>query len=150
MINELKNIVTKSYGSRINWNEYFMSLALLISSRSPSMKLKVGAIIVKDNRVISSGYNGYPSGCQHISIHRDNHEINTIHAEQNAISDAARRGVAVQNSTIYITHYPCINCCKYIISSGINNIIYLDDYKNDEIVSKLFGECNISISKYNL
>jgi len=148
MINELKNIVTKSYGSRINWNEYFMSLALLISSRSPSMKLKVGAIIVKDNRVISSGYNGYPSGCQHISIHRDNHEINTIHAEQNAISDAARRGVAVQNSTIYITHYPCINCCKYIISSGINNIIYLDDYKNDEIVSKLFGECNISIRKY--
>jgi len=148
MINELKNIVTKSYGPRINWIEYFMSLALLISSRSPSMKLKVGAIIVKDNRVISSGYNGYPSGCQHISIHRDNHEINTIHAEQNTISDAARRGVAVQNSTIYITHYPCINCCKYIISSGINNIIYLDDYKNDEIVSKLFGECNISIRKY--
>lgn len=149
MINELKNIVTKSYGSRINWNEYFMSLALLISSRSPSMKLKVGAVIVKDNRVISSGYNGYPSGCKHISIHRDNHEINTIHAEQNAISDAARRGVAVQNSTIYITHYPCINCCKYIISSGINNIVYLDDYKNDEIVSKLFGECNISINKYD-
>ena len=149
MINELKNIVTKSYGSRINWNEYFMSLALLISSRSPSMKLKVGAVIVKDNRVISSGYNGYPSGCKHISIHRDNHEINTIHAEQNAISDAARRGVAVQNSTIYITHYPCINCCKYIISSGINNIVYLDNYKNDEIVSKLLEECNISINKYD-
>ena len=149
MINELKNIVTKSYGSRINWNEYFMSLALLISSRSPSMKLKVGAVIVKDNRVISSGYNGYPSGCKHISIHRDNHEINTIHAEQNAISDAARRGVAVQNSTIYITHYPCINCCKYIISSGINNIVYLDDYKNDIIVSKLLEECNISINKYD-
>lgn len=149
MINELKNIVTKSYGSRINWNEYFMSLSLLISSRSPSMKLKVGAVIVKDNRVISSGYNGYPSGCKHISIHRDNHEINTIHAEQNAISDAARRGVALQNSTIYITHYPCINCCKYIISSGINNIVYLDDYKNDEIVSKLLEECNISINKYD-
>ena len=149
MINELKNIVTKSYGSRINWNEYFMSLALLISSRSPSMKLKVGAVIIKDNRVISSGYNGYPSGCAHISINRDNHEINTIHAEQNAISDAARRGVALQNSTIYITHYPCINCCKYIISSGINNIIYLDDYKNDIIVNKLLEECNISIKRYN-
>ena len=65
---------------RLSWDEYFMSLCVLTASRSPSKKLKVGALIVKDNRIISSGYNGYPSGLPHISIERDNHEQNTIHA----------------------------------------------------------------------
>jgi dCMP deaminase len=133
--------------SRLHWDEYFMSIGLLISSRSPSTRLKVGAVIVKDNRIISSGYNGYPSGCQHISIVRDNHEQNTIHAEQNAISDAARRGTAVEGATIYITHFPCINCCKYIISAGIKEIRYLDDYKNDELVPLLCGESGVVLKK---
>jgi len=133
---------------RIEWDEYFASITKLISSRSPSAKLKVGAVIIKDKRIISSGYNGYPSGCEHISIHRDGHEINTIHAEQNAISDAARRGVAIENATIYITHYPCINCAKYIISSGIKEVIYLEDYNNDQIVKVLFDSCNINLRKY--
>ena len=132
---------------RLSWDEYFMSIALLISCRSPSNRLKVGSVIVKDNRIISSGYNGFPSGCQHISIVRDNHEQNTIHSEQNAISDAARRGTAVDGSTIYITHYPCINCCKYIISSGIKEIKYNEDYRNDDLVSILLDECGIKISK---
>lgn len=133
--------------SRLHWDEYFMSIGLLISSRSPSTRLKVGAVIVKDNRIISSGYNGYPSGCKHISIVRDNHEQNTIHAEQNAISDAARRGTAVEGSIIYITHFPCINCCKYIISAGIKEIKYLDDYKNDELVPLLCGESGVVLKK---
>lgn len=133
---------------RIEWDEYFASITKLISSRSPSTKLKVGAVIIKDKRIISSGYNGYPSGCEHISIHREGHEINTIHAEQNAISDAARRGVAIENATIYITHYPCINCAKYIISSGIKEVIYLEDYNNDQIVKVLFDSCNINLRKY--
>jgi dCMP deaminase len=136
-----------NFHSRLGWDEYFMSIAMLISSRSPSPRLKVGAVIVKDNRIIASGYNGYPAGCQHISIVRDNHEQNTIHAEQNAISDAARRGTAVEGATIYITHYPCINCCKYIISSGIKEIRFYEDYKNDELVPILCNETGVSLKK---
>ena len=107
---------------RLSWNEYFTSIALLASLRSPSPKLKVGSVIIRDNRVISTGYNGYPSGCPHNSINRNGHEQNTIHAEQNAIADAARRGVSIQASTIYVTHRPGINCAKFIISSGITKI----------------------------
>ena len=132
---------------RISWEEYFMGIALLISSRSPSKRLKVGSVIVKDNRIISAGYNGFPSGTPHISIMRDDHEQNTLHAEQNAIADAARRGTSIQDSTIYITHYPCINCTKFIIASGIKEIIYYDNYRNDEIVNKLLEDAKIKINK---
>ena len=142
---KIKELTTNN---RLSWDEYFMSLCLLTASRSPSKKLKVGALIVKDNRIISSGYNGFPAGLPHISIERDNHEQNTIHAEQNAISDAAKRGVSVNESTIYITHYPCINCLKYILSSGISTIKYLHDYKNDEIIPKIIENTDVSITKY--
>ena len=132
---------------RLSWHEYFMSIALLISSRSPSKRLRVGSVIVKNNRIISAGYNGFPSGTPHISIMRDEHEQNTLHAEQNAIADAARRGTSIENSTIFITHYPCINCTKFIIASGIKEIIYYEDYRNDEIVTKLLEDAKIKISK---
>lgn len=137
----------KDEDNRISWEEYFMGIALLISSRSPSKRLKVGSVIVKDNRIISAGYNGFPSGTPHISIMRDDHEQNTLHAEQNAIADAARRGTPIQDSTIYITHYPCINCTKFIIASGIKEIIYYDNYRNDEIVNKLLEDAKINIKK---
>lgn len=144
-----KDFIEKFYekDSRPSWEEYFAELSLLISMRSPSSRLKVGAVIVKDNRVISSGYNGFPSGCEHRSIVFDGHEQNTIHAEQNAISDAARRGTAVEGSTIYVTHFPCIHCCKYIISSGVKNVVYLSDYKNSELVLDLFRESGVNLRK---
>lgn len=145
-IKELQNLINNN-DDRLNWKTYFISVALLISSRSPSSKLKVGSVIVNNNRIISSGYNGYPAGTPHISIHRDNHEINTIHAEQNAISDAASRGVAVKDSSIYITHFPCINCIKYIIASGIKEVYYLNDYKNDDVVYELVQKSNLKITK---
>jgi len=144
IFDQLKSI-TNNY--RSSWDEYFMGTSIWISSRSPSDRLKVGAVIVNNNRIISAGYNGFPAGAPHISIVRDNHEQNTIHAEQNAISDAARRGATIDQSTIYITHFPCINCTKCIISSGIKEIIYLDDYKNDNIVMDLLNASNIKISK---
>jgi dCMP deaminase len=78
---------------------------------------------------------------------RHSHEQNTIHAEQNAIADAARRGVSIQDTTIYITHRPCINCAKFIISSGIIKIKYLSDYRNDDLVDQLLNASNISIEK---
>jgi len=142
IINSIKNTT-----HRLSWDEYFMTTAFLISSRSPSKRLHVGSVIVKDNRIISTGYNGYPAGTPHISIVRDNHEQNSIHAEQNAVCDAAKRGVSIINSTIYVTHFPCINCAKVIISSGINIVKYKEEYKHDEIVDELFKVSNIIVEK---
>lgn len=144
---EVIRAVLSATPDRLHWDEYFMSIALLISSRSPSERLKVGSIIVKENRVISSGYNGFPAGAPHTSIMQDGHEMNTIHSEQNAISDAAKRGVAIDGATIYITHFPCIHCAKYILSSGIRNVIYLDDYRNNSLVIELFQQSGVSITK---
>lgn len=130
---------------RLNWNEYFMSIALLASCRSPCSRLKVGSVIVKDNHIISMGYNGFLTGAPHNSIIVDGHEQATIHSEINAITDCAKRGVSVDNSIIYITHYPCINCFKSIASCGIQKIIYLDDYNNNPIVAILAKDSGIEI-----
>jgi len=147
ILTNIKEIINTNIDKRIDYDTYFMSIALLISSRSPSEKLKVGSIIVNNNRILSSGYNGFPEKTPHVSIHRDNHEINTIHSEINSICDAAKRGININNSTIYITHYPCLNCTKSIISAGIKKIIYLDDYKNDDVVSTLLLNSGIQIIK---
>ena len=133
---------------RISWQTYFIEIAKLSSVRSPCSRLQVGCVIVKDNRIISMGYNGFLSGCPHRSIIKDNHEQATIHAEMNAISDAARRGVSLCGSVAYITHYPCLNCFKALASSGIKHIVYDKDYRNDEIVSKLNHDQFVKIDKY--
>ena len=132
---------------RVIWDEYFMSTAVLASCRSPCKRLQVGSVIVKDNRVISMGYNGYISGALHISRVQDNHEQSIVHSEINAITDCAKRGVSLDKSTIYITHYPCINCFRAIASCGISQIFYLDDYNNNPIVLNLCNDANIKISK---
>ena len=122
---------------RISWNNYFMEIAKLASIRSPCDRLKVGCVLVKNNRLISMGYNGFLGGCEHISILRDDHEQATIHAEINSITDAAKRGVSVQDSVAYITHYPCLNCFKALASSGIKTVFYASDYRNDEVINQL-------------
>ena len=139
----------KNHNQRLNWDEYFMSMTLLISIRSSCHRLHVGCIIVKNKRVISAGYNGFIAGLPHHSVVRDGHEQNTVHAEQNAIVDAARRGVSLEGSTAYITHYPCIVCAKLLIAAGINNIIYHKDYKNDELVIELLQQSKVNIKKFN-
>jgi dCMP deaminase len=121
---------------RPTWDEYFTQLAQVTSTRSSCERLQVGCVLVRDNRVISQGYNGYMAGCPHISIVRDNHEQATIHAEQNAIADCAKRGVSCEGTTAYITHFPCIICMRLLIASGIKTIKYIEDYKNDELVSR--------------
>ena len=146
-VQQLSSLIESWKSDRCSWDEYFSCISLLISTRSPSKRLKVGSVIVKNNRIISAGYNGFPSGTPHVSIMRDSHEQNTIHAEQNAIADAARRGVSIDKSTIYITHRPCINCTKFIISSGIKHIKYLKDYRNDDLVEKLLKTSHISLQK---
>ena len=138
----------QTHSNRLNWDEYFMSMALLISIRSSCHRLHVGCIIVKNNRVISAGYNGFISGLPHNSVVRDGHEQNTVHAEQNAIVDAARRGVSLEGSTAYVTHYPCIVCSKLLIAAGIKKIIYHRDYKNDDLVYDLFHQSHIDVNKF--
>lgn len=123
MISSVKALV-ESQTARPTWDEYHMSAAYLMSSRSPSIKKKVGSVIVRDRRIISSGYNGFPPGMNHAPVYHDKKEINTIHAEQNAIADAARRGVSLEFTTLYSTYEPCLDCAKFIIASGITSVIY--------------------------
>lgn len=139
--------LTKNNTERLNWDEYFMSIALLASKRSPCSRLNVGSVIVKNNRIISMGYNGYIPGAPHISRIENNHEQSIIHSEINAISDCAKRGTSLKDSKIYITHYPCINCFRSIAACEIKEIIYLNDYNNNSIIQELANESNIMIKK---
>jgi len=126
-----------------------MATAILIASRSSCERLNVGCVLVSGgehkNRIIAAGYNGFLPGAPHISRLRDGHEQATVHAEQNAISDAAKRGISVQGATAYITHFPCVNCAKILSSAGVQAIKYHQDYRNDSIVTELLAESNIII-----
>ena len=130
---------------RLDWDEYFMSIAVLASCRSPCERLNVGSVIVKNNRIISMGYNGYIPGAPHISRVLDGHEQSIIHGEINAITDCAKRGVSLEGSKIYITHFPCPNCFRSIAACGIKEVFYLKDYNNSTIVQELAKDSNISI-----
>ena len=141
---------SENVNTRIEWDDYFMSIALLASQRSPCKRLQVGSVVVKDDRLISMGYNGYICGAPHISRVKDNHEQSIIHSEINAITDCAKRGTSLSNSKIYVTHYPCINCFRSIAASNIKEIVYLNDYNNDEIVATLAGDASINIRKLDV
>jgi len=133
--------------SRLSWGEYFIATAFLISSRSPDKRLKVGCVLVRNNHVISMGYNGFLPKVEHQSFMENGHEQATVHAEQNSIADCAKRGVETENAIAYITHYPCINCFKILASSGISKIYYRDDYRNHDLVKILANQSNIPIIK---
>jgi len=127
-----------------------MATAVLISTRSSCERLNVGCVIVTaggahKNRIVAAGYNGHLPGSPHTSRMRDGHEQATVHAEQNAISDAARRGSSVEGCTAYVTHYPCINCAKILASAGIAKICYRLDYHNDPLVEPMLAEAGIEI-----
>ena len=128
---------------RPNWDTYFKKIALVTKERSPCERLQVGCVLVKENRIVSQGYNGFLPGCPHKSVVRDNHEQATVHAEQNAITDCAKRGVSCNHADAYITHYPCVNCMKMLCASGIQNIYYINDYNNDKLVEYFFRESRI-------
>ena len=125
---------------RPDWDSYFMEIVEVTARRSPCSRLKVGCLLVKDNRIVSQGYNGFLPGRPHESIVRDGHEQATVHAEQNAICDCAKRGVSCDGATAYITHYPCIVCTRLLVASGIKEIKYINDYNNDPLVSVIAGD----------
>ena len=132
---------------RPSWDAYFKEITSVTAKRSACHRLHVGCLIVKENRIISQGYNGYLPGAPHEQVMRDGHEIATVHAEQNAVTDCAKRGVSCNNATAYITHYPCINCMKIMCAAGIREIKYIDDYRNDDMIPYFANLSNISISK---
>jgi len=135
------------YMERPSWDEYFKEIVQVTSKRSPCNRLKVGCLLVKENRIVSQGYNGYLPDCPHKSIIRDNHEQAKVHAEQNAICDCAKRGVSTMGCVAYITHYPCIICTRLLLASGINEIKYIEDYKNDELVDYFCNQKNVKVEK---
>ncbi|MCR5183952.1 MAG: dCMP deaminase [Opitutales bacterium] len=152
---ELDAVFSESFSAtgteRPSWDEYFMAMALLVALRSACGRLHVGCVLVSSgkypNRVIAAGYNGFLPGAPHCSQVRDGHEQATVHAEQNAISDAAKRGVSVQGAIAYITHFPCINCAKILAAAGISEVRYFHDYHNDDLVLPLFESVGIKVTK---
>jgi dCMP deaminase len=140
--------------ARKSWDEYFMSIAELVAQRSTCMRRHVGAVIVMDKRILATGYNGAPSGTAHcieigclrekMNIPRgERHEIcRGIHAEQNAIIQAANFGVNISTGVIYTTHQPCFICTKMIINAHISKIIYKEEYP-DELAIEMLKEAKI-------
>ncbi len=143
--------ITAHLAERPSWGAYFMATALLLASRSSCERLHVGCVVVSGgenrNRIVAAGYNGFLPGAAHISRVRDSHEQATVHAEQNAIADAARRGVALDGATIYVTHFPCINCAKILAAAGVREIVYHSDYHNDELVPAILSESNVTLTQ---
>jgi len=141
----------KNFKRRPSWDEYFMATAVLIATRSNCERLHVGCVIVaggeRKNRLVAAGYNGFLPGTPHVSRVRDGHEQATVHAEQNAIADAARRGSSVAGCIAYVTHYPCVNCAKVFAAAGIAEIRYRSDYHNDPIVAQLMTDAGVTLQK---
>ncbi len=139
------------FPTRPTWDEYFMATAVLMSSRSNCERLHVGCVIVtggeRKNRIVAAGYNGFLPGTPHVSRVRHGHEQATVHAEQNAVADAARRGSSVEGCVAYVTHYPCINCAKILAAAGIAEVRYRKDYSNDPIVATLLADAGVKILK---
>ena len=142
-------------------DEYFMEMAFLVSKRSTCLRRRVGAVIVRDKHVISTGYNGSPRGtkhCEELGCIRQQlnipsgtrHELcRGVHAEQNAITQAAYFCTSVANATIYTTTFPCSMCAKILINAGITEVVYADGYV-DDLSKKLFAETNIKVREYKL
>jgi len=146
--------------SRPGWDEYFISIAKLVSERSTCLRRKVGAVLVKDKRILATGYNGAPSNIAHCEItgcireklkvpSGERHELcRGLHAEQNAFLQAALHGVSVKGATIYATIQPCIICTKMIINAGIKKVVILGNYP-DKMAKDFLREAGIRVKVLN-
>ncbi len=141
---------------RPSWDEYFMDITLLVAKRTTCLRRAVGAVIVKDKRILSTGYNGTPTGIAHCAEtgclreklkvpSGERHELcRGVHAEQNAIIQAAFYGVSIEGASLYCTTFPCSICAKMIINSGIKEIYYKFGY-SDPMSEEMFKEADISL-----
>jgi dCMP deaminase len=144
---------------RPSWDEYFMTLAEEVATRTTCLRRAVGAIIVKDRRILATGYNGVPSGLRHCSEtgclrqklgvpSGQRHEIcRGLHAEQNAIIQAARYGIDISGASIYITTQPCVVCAKMLINADIQEVVYQNPYP-DELSQELLAESGMRMRVY--
>ncbi|MEK6795140.1 MAG: dCMP deaminase family protein [Spirochaetota bacterium] len=144
---------------RPDWHRYFIDIAKLVATRSTCLRRSVGAVIVKDKRLIATGYNGAPAGLKHCDElggclrqklgipSGERHEIcRATHAEQNAIIQAARHGSAIEGSDLYCTHQPCSLCAKMIINAGIKRIFFIEGYPDDFALS-FIKEAGLELTK---
>jgi dCMP deaminase len=141
---------------RPDWNHYFMQIATVVATRSTCMRRQVGALLVLNKRILSTGYNGAPSGLSHcleVGCLREQlkvpsgerHELcRGLHAEQNAIIQAAVHGVAIKDSVLYCTHYPCALCAKMLVNAGVKSLVLSENYP-DALAKELFTEAGIEI-----
>ncbi len=142
---------------RPSWDEYFMEIARQVATRSTCLRRSVGAVIVRDKRILSTGYNGAPRGLEHCDVvgclreklgipSGQRQEIcRGLHAEQNAIIQAALHGVSIEGGTIYVTHQPCITCAKMIINSGIVRVVCANTYP-DELARQMLDEAEVELN----
>ena len=145
---------------RPTWEEYFMDITHLVAKRSTCLRRQVGAVLVRDKKILATGYNGAPSGLDHcleIGCLREKlgipsgerHELcRGLHAEQNAIIQAAYHGVEIRGATLYCTNHPCIICSKMIINAGIHNIVFEQGYA-DALARQMLKESKVSVEKVN-
>ena len=145
---------------RPSWDSYFMEIATVVSQRSTCLRRKVGAVIVKDKRLLTTGYNGAPSGLEHcletgcLRQERnvpsgERHELcRGLHAEQNAVIQGALHGVSIQGADLYCTHYPCSLCAKMLVNAGIKRIVSKENYP-DELARQLLNEAGIKVEIYH-
>ncbi|MCQ2751996.1 MAG: cytidine/deoxycytidylate deaminase family protein [Coriobacteriales bacterium] len=150
MSDDLKNYI------RPSWDEYFFSIVNEIETRSTCIRRHVGALLVKDKRIIASGYNGCPTGLSHCSDvgcireklgipSGQQHELcRGVHAEQNAITQAARYGVSIDGATLYCNTQPCTQCTKMLINAGVKEIVFKNPYP-DKLAQELLAESDIIV-----
>ncbi|MCB8816245.1 deoxycytidylate deaminase [Desulfosporosinus shakirovi] len=148
-----------SQGKRPSWDSYFIQMAQVVARRSTCLRRQVGAVMVKDKQILSTGYNGSPSGLQHcdeVGCLRqslgvpsgERHEIcRAVHAEQNALVQAAKHGVAIAGADLYTTHQPCVLCTKLLINAGIKRVIYTHSYP-DHLAVEMAREAGLELVKF--
>jgi dCMP deaminase len=135
--------------TRMSWEEFFATQSRVMAMRSTCTRLAVGCVIVRDKRIIASGYNGSIVGDVHCTDvgckMRDGHCVRAIHAEQNALLQCARFGISTEGADLYVTHLPCLQCTKSIIQAGIARVYYEKPYRPDPYASELFAHAGIPV-----
>jgi dCMP deaminase len=136
---------------RPDWDSYFMKIAYAVSERSTCDRAFVGCVLVLDKRILTTGFNGSPAGLDHCDeaghLMVDGHCVRTIHAETNAIIQAALHGVSTRGCTCYVTHFPCINCTKVLINAGISRLVYSVDYRTDPVARDFLKQAKIEVGQ---
>ena len=139
------------HAERPSWDDYFMQITFQVATRSTCLRAAVGAVIVRDKRILTTGYNGAPTNLPHCTeagcLIVNGHCVRTLHAEQNAIIQGALHGVDVSGSTIYVTHQPCLVCAKMIINAGIQRVVYAGNYP-DEIARGFLEEAGVELCRF--